>query len=328
MARHKLTVSFSIDVEEEGLFSGKYDCLKPTVSNISSIGRMKPLISRGVRPTLFCAWSVLKDRSSLQLLGELGENAELGAHLHHWNTPPLVPNIPASGIVTSVPASQVAPELIKSKIKTLQALAEENLGRPFTSFRMGRWDMHRQFLPLLPRRGIAVDASIRPLHFFSRKDKGPNHFRAPSDPYWIYNNRLLEVPLTVVPLVPGIRKLFSDRPWFRKISASARYWGAAPILPVQQPLWLLKFLTNLHVSTGGRVLSLTWHSSEMHPGGAPHMPDEASVRRFSEKMSRYLDWLESSFELRYANMSDLYNSGESYPVARSGLEGDWRHSDA
>lgn len=329
MPKQALTVVVSIDVEEEGLFSGHYACRNPPTSNVASLSRMAPFIARGVRPTMFCAWSVLSSRECLSHLGELGPGAELGAHLHHWNTPPLVPNIPESGFLDSVPACQVAPELIKSKLKTLQALARDNFGRTFTSFRMGRWDMHRQFLSLLPKRGIVVDASVRPYHSFCNKEAGPDHFSAPADPYWLYQNQLLEVPLTVVPLAPGIKLLTGANRWLRRLSASVRHWGAIALLPVQHPQWLLRLTASLHASRGGSVLSLTWHSSEMHPGGAPHMPDETAIVRFTTKMMRFFDWLESNFDITYMTMTELHNSCATFGKAAIGsVNEDWRPADA
>lgn len=61
----------------------------------------------------------------------------------------------------------------------------------------------------------------------------------------------------------------------------------------------------LFVARGGRVLSLTWHSSEMMPGGAPHMPDEAAVARLLTKIRSWLAWLRDRWTVRSLSMSEL-----------------------
>lgn len=324
MTKQPLAVAISIDVEEEGLFCGKYSCRPAATHNTAWLDNFAPILKRQIRPTLFCAYSALIDPEARKILRGMSDLVEIGAHLHHWNTPPLAQNIPASGMLEAVPARQVAPELMESKLKAVLALCEETANKPVTSFRMGRWDLHKFMWPILQKRGILVDASVRPLHSFGNKDRGPDHFAAPCDPYWITGGKLLEVPLTVAPILPFMASLPGKKAWARNLRASVRHWGALALLPVQQPLWLMRLVTNLHASRGGRVLSLTWHSSEMSPGGAPHMPDKMAITRFITKVRRYLDWLESSFAITYVAMSDLAGDAFNFPPGPAAGFGDWQ----
>jgi hypothetical protein len=63
------------------------------------------------------------------------------------------------------------------------------------------------------------------------------------------------------------------------------------LLPVYHPLWVMKAVTRRCLAQGSRVLSLTWHSSEMMPGATPHLPDAPAVERFLGKIRKYLRWL-------------------------------------
>lgn len=317
--RQRLAVSVNIDVEEEGLFSGRYKCANVPLNNVSHLKRLAPLIGRGAKPTLFCAWPVLTDAKSLKILEKLAPDVEIGVHLHHWNTPPIVQNIPASGELLSVPASQVPLQCLDSKIEHLFRAGRDFLGENPTSFRMGRWDLHREALPLLARRGVLVDASVRPLHSHFSRDVGPDHFSAPSDPYRISlpAGEILEVPLTVAPIFAPFAHIPAK---FGRFRASVKRWGALALLPVMHPLWLMRLVTNLHVNGGGKVLSLTWHSSEMMPGGAPHMRDKASVEHFIRRIDSYLDWLEQNFDVEYLFMSDLRRK-DAWPLLQG--SGDW-----
>ncbi len=335
-AKRPLTVVLSLDVEEEGLFGGRYACHAPGVRNTAALTRLAPLLERGVRPTLFCAHSVFADADSRRALARLRDvhGAEIGAHLHHWNTPPLTPEAAAApgGMLSRVPAAAVPDDCMAAKLATLFRAGADFQGAPLTSFRMGRWDLHAPLWPLLERLGVRCDASVRPLHCAPPASvcADPDHFAAPADPYWVGEGaaRLLEAPLTVTPLFTWLPRLTRALPGRAggALRASLRHWGALALLPVQHPLPLLRLTTLLHAARGGRVLSLTWHSSELFPGGAPHMPDEASVRRFMEKLLAYLDWLDATFAVRFLTLEELRRAaerGDFRPGIAAPGGGDW-----
>lgn len=316
----RLYVAISLDVEEEGLFGGRYQCFSPSVTNLACLASLAPLLHRGVKPTLFCAYPALTDPAGQDIIRELGESCEIGAHLHYWNTPPLPANSP--GILRAVPAGKLGEDEFLAKLRTVAKAVENLTGKPPRSFRMGRWDLHRFMLPLLARCGFICDASVRPLHWHMDNGRGPDHFLAPADPYWIGtpNGKLLEVPLTVLPLLNILKKIPP------RFLPCLQQWGALALLAVYHPLWLLRLVTLRHVAAGGRVLSLTWHSSEMMPGGTPHLPDEKSISRFRAKIARYLDWLEAKYDIAYVSMSDLAKI-EQFPL-RQAATGDWCTEDS
>lgn len=332
-----LTLLVSLDVEEEGLFGGRYACRAPSVRNTAALERLAPLLERGIRPTLFCAHSVLADADSRRHLARLRDRhgAEIAAHLHHWNTPPLAVGDrarqagPQAGhaaltpappeFVDSVPAAAVAPDLLAAKLDTLLAAGHDFQGAPLTSFRMGRWDLHAWHWPLLAARGVRCDASVRPLHCAATPAAGPDHFAAPADPFWVdcAGARILEAPLTVTPLFTALPGLLGRLPegMRRQARQGLRHWGALALLPIQHPLALMRLVTRLHVSRGGRVLSLTWHSSELFPGGAPHVPDEATARRLMDKIVAYVDWLCARFDVRFRTHAELRGAADAGAVA-------------
>lgn len=338
--REPLYLVVSLDVEEEGLFGGRYARRAPRVTNTAQLSRLAPLLERGVRPTLFCAHSVLTDPPSRAILARLRDmsGAEIGAHLHHWNTPPLRLGSHASALpdmADSVPAAAVPAALMAAKLGALFRAGEDFQGAPLTSFRMGRWDLHRAHWPLLARMGVLCDASVRPLHCAKTGADGvaagPDHFNAPADPYWVpvEGRHIFEVPLTVTPLLRPLPKMLEALPdgrdsWGRVARTSLQHWGALALLPVQHPLWAMRAVTRLFAGRGGRVLSLTWHSSEMLPGGTPHLPDAASVERLMTKIEAYLDWLYAHWEVRCLTMDGLRRElGSSAACPRPGALCDW-----
>lgn len=323
-----LFVAISLDVEEEGLFGGRYACRRPSVRNTAFLHRLRSLTTRGVRPTLFCAHSVLADEASREHIAAMQEaGAEIGAHLHHWNTPPLAADTPDS--LPRVPAAGLSPALLAQKLQTVLTAARSLATAPVVSFRMGRWDAHPQLWPLLTQAGIQVDASVRPLHGKRCAADGlalcPDHFNAPAVPYTIATpcGPLLEVPLSVAPLLPGLPALIRALPagLRRRVQARFHNWGALALLPVEYPLPLMRLVTQALSFHGIRLLSLTWHSSEMMPGGAPHIPDEAAAARLLGKISRWLDWLESHYDVTYLFMRDV--AAHCPPHSSPPLTGDW-----
>ncbi len=167
-----------------------------------------------------------------------------------------------------------------------------------SSFRMGRFDWWPFILDLLPAAELRFDSSMVPLaHYIGRVDQ----FGTPPDPFRLIAGQpsqpLLEVPLTMVPVIPGLARLayrFAKTlapPWGEKLLASFRSYGAAGIHPVWFPLPSMCLAARLHRHRGGRVLNMFLHSSELHPGATPQYQTEAAVRRLTEKIRTFLKWL-------------------------------------
>lgn len=303
MIKHEVYLVLSIDVEEEGLFRGKYACRNAQHTNVACLNRLAPFWERGARPTFFCTHGVYTTPDALKALEVLAEKYffEPACHLHFWNTPPIPVNSP--DVLNSVPTSEQELTLLTAKLGSLAKAAADFCGCVPGSFRMGRWDLHAPHWELIREAGFSRDSSVRPLHVFASPAKGPNHYLAPCHPYWIETRAgsIFEVPATVVPLQARLPNLMRQQLWAR----SFRHWGALALLPVEYPLWLLKRTTLLHLRHGGKVLSLTWHSSEMMPGGTPRFPDEAGVTRFLNKMLAYFDWLPTVCQLKFLSMQEL-----------------------
>ena len=132
-----LRVVVSLDVEEEGLFSGHYATSGCGVSNVSLLPRLAPL-SRdlGFPLTLFCAHTVFADAGACRVLEQMRDHygAEIGAHLHHWSTPPASPlDPPHEGQPTRT--DKLPRDLLRQRLATLLDAGREFQGAPLTSFR-------------------------------------------------------------------------------------------------------------------------------------------------------------------------------------------------
>lgn len=330
MGRPLLWLAASLDVEEEGLFGGKYVCRAPSLRNTAFLSRLAPLLERGLRPTLFCTHCALTDAPTQAMLARLRDRhgAEIAAHLHFWNTPPLADG---PDVLSRVPAAALGQGAFRAKLRQLLDAGAAFQGEALRSFRMGRWDLHRHHWPVLAEQGITCDASVRPLHGPAADARGlrlrPDHFSAPPTPYLVRTacGDILEVPLSVTPLLRRLPALLGRLPSALRQPAVGSFsrWGALALLPVEHPLRVMQYMTRRFVAAGGRILSLTWHSSEMMPGGAPHMPDEGHVTRFLEKIKKYIEWLPTIGDLRSVTMQEIRRELTVCPAPLPPATADW-----
>jgi hypothetical protein len=265
-----------------------------------------------IRPTLLVTYQVGRHPSNQRWIADLCRrwNGEIGAHLHPWNTPPL--NRGGSNEPTS--SEELPADLLAAKLGTLLHVIGTTGVSP-QSFRMGRFNMGPRMWSLLESSPVRVDSSIAPMR---RSPGGPDHLSAPADPFFPCpadlcrpgDSSILEVPITIVPVIPGLGNLLErllyagvlPHPW---IEWFAMKLGSIPAQPAWTGLRRLKAAAWLHATRGGRVMTLFFHSSELMPGGSPLHPTEAHVERFLAKTGRFLRWLRKEFHAEPVTLSAL-----------------------
>ena len=308
----------TIDVEEEGLFRGKYEFGNTSVNNISELRRLDSIfLEWEIRPTLLVTYPVVTNESAINIVLELQERwkAEIGAHLHPWNTPPLQ-TLPYP---EPVPSEFISRELLKAKLETLMECLSQRGIEPM-SFRMGRFNMGPRMFSVLQETGIEVDSSIAPMQ---RYYGGPDHLTAPTDPYFPDpvdplrpgSSKILEVPLTTVPLTRNLGRYLQaldesiiPRPW---ISWFAMYLGTLSVQPLGTGLRRMKAAALAHSARSGRVLTLYFHSSELIAGGSPELPTSKHVNRFLNQLRAFIAWLCSHMNAEPTTLSELSDSYRS-----------------
>lgn len=323
-----LRVVVSLDVEEEGLFSGRYAATGCTTRNVALLPRLAPLTRElGFPLTLLCTHAVFTNPDARVTLARMRDSlgVEIGAHLHHWSTPP-----PGSESSPPVPTDQLDADLLRARLRALLRAGRDFQGEPLRSFRMGRWDLKASLRPVLAEEGIEVDSSVCPLRVFAN---GPDHFLAPSDPYWTENtgeHKLLEVPLTQIALFPPAARVFyavtraSSASRLRRLTDSFHFWGALSANPIWHSSTVMNLATRLHVERGGKVLCLFWHSSEMLPGASPRIRTQKDADTLFTRIYNYLRRLKDEFSVRPVTLSSLFTDpvAQSFAVRGNGT-GDW-----
>ena len=326
---HDLYVIVSLDVEEEGLFSGNYAARGCGVRNVALLPRLAPLThDLGFPLTLFCAHTVFSSPEARPHLAWMRDHcrAEIAAHLHHWSTPPLTDGEDSDDSSQKdgppVRTDKMPRQLLRRRLRTLLDAGRDFQGAPLTSFRMGRWDLKASVRPLLAEEGITFDSSVCPLRVFSG---GPDHFLAPTEPYWPEDcPGLLESPVTQVALLPPLARLWYGLTRRKALVDSFHFWGALSPNPVWHSPAVMRAATRLLVRRGGRVLSLFWHSSEMLPGGSPNIPDQAAADALYQKTFNYLQWLRENYNVMGLTAAQLREMAPSLHFGqRPAGKGDW-----
>ena len=312
-----MKLAVTIDVEEEGLFRGRYETGDAPVENVSRLRLLHPLFDElSIRPTLLVSYQVARREGVRDLILESSEKwkGEIGAHLHYWNTPPIEP-LPHAH---PVPSEWMPRELLTVKLDTLLDSIQPLNAHPRT-FRMGRFSMGPKLFSLLAGKGFSVDSSVAPGREWYG---GPSHLSAPADPYYpdpadICSpgcSGVLEAPVTIVPFPVQVGRILQAFGRARgrgrdKMLRALQHLLFLPAVPAWTGLRRLKAAATLHRWRGGKAITLLLHSSELMPGGYPRHRTEADVRAFLTKLERFLRWL---IENRGAESVTLSELRESY----------------
>lgn len=322
-----LYLVITIDVEEEGLFSGSYPQSGAGVANVAELKRLEFIPQEfGFPLTLLVTYPVAQNPAAREVLvsWQREYGAEIGVHLHPWNTPPFR-DLPHP---EPIPTAKLPPALLEAKLGSLVHCLTETFAQPPCSFRMGRFDWSTHLLEILPRFGLKVDSSMVPLSF---KGDGPQNFLAPADPFWLDFRaapglRLLEVPVTMVPVWAWSAKalhhlagLFPGKGGEALLSRF-RFVGAAGIHPAWFPRFSMYLAVRLHQRRGGRVLTLFLHSSELLPGGSPDFPNAAAVERLVAKLRDFLTWLVKRSPVTGVTLSGLHDLLEANSLGGPALK--------
>ena len=280
-----------------------------TTENARFVPRFHELcVSKGLKVTYLMTLEMAEDkflRSYLAPRTQRGE-CEVGAHLHPWNTPPLVTQTEDDLKHHPYPFEYPA-DIQRQKLETLVTAIERCYGARPTSYKAGRWGLDGVHAALLDQLGFLVDTSVCPGVNWGpskgdpRGTGGPNFNAAPTLPYRLSSEDvcrpgslgLLEIPPTIVfysPIgryVPGVRALYKRfrrvRRAFDRYHVGSLWLRPYPFMTVAR----LKRVAELALRAGSPVLNLTLHSSELMPGGSPYNKTPASIDNLFARLEEY-----------------------------------------
>jgi peptidoglycan/xylan/chitin deacetylase (PgdA/CDA1 family) len=310
----------SIDTEEDNWTLARAGI---TVENIRELPRLDRFFERlGVRATYFTTFQVALQPWAAGILSEFraGRRAEVAAHLHPWNTPPLEERFePRNSMTNNLP-----PALQRAKIARLtEALTQACGARPM-AFRAGRWGFGRDTAAAVLACGYSIDSSVTPFMSWQEPDNGPTHVGAPLEPYSLDRRGDPRTPVPRGPLLEvPVSWAYSRRPWGP--------WGRLHRLlerPALRPLRLVGIASRLNVirrialspelasvadmvtlsrrvlEHGIRHLHMFWHTPSLRPGLSPFVTTSADVEHLYAAVEEYLERLSGFATVRFATISE------------------------
>lgn len=284
----------SIDTEGDDIWSRPREV---TTRNARTLPRFQALCERfGFRPTYLVNYEMARDEA----LRDFGRDclardvAEIGMHLHAWDTPPIKP-LGARDWYDQPYAIEYPPALIARKAEVMTRLLADTFGRPPTSHRAGRWGFDGSYARTLAGLGYEVDCSVTPGVTWRHHPGdpngrgGPDYTGFPSEAYRLDLDDiarpgvsgLLEVPMTILPRPRPLHRELARRMLGRK--GPRLGW----LRPEGGNLAEMLAIVDEAAGAGRAYIQFTLHSSEFMPGGSPTFRTDESI----EALYRDLDIL-------------------------------------
>lgn len=313
-----------VDTEEEFDWDAPFSREATATRSIPAQARAHEIYDRlGVVPTYVVDYPVATDPAASAFLRQLMEDgqAEIGAHLHPWVTPPHVEEVSARNSYHC----NLPPELERAKIETITTAIETGIGRRPTIFKAGRYGFGENTRQVLVDLGYQVDCSLVP-YTDLRPKGGPDFRRRLCDPHWLDAAAgLLEVPLTVgffgklARLGPRGAGLFDNASAARLhlpgALAKSGLVSRSRLSPEGTPAAEQCRLLDAMIAQGHRTFSLTYHSPSLEPGHTPYVRDEAELRVFLQSIETVLRYFRDRIGGRFTTLSEVRSDWDCRRVA-------------
>jgi hypothetical protein len=309
----------SVDTEEDNWVPARAGI---TVRNALELPRMHERMTRlGLRLTYFCAHSIAEDPSAADVVRDLrAAGAEIGGHLHPWNTPPLgEAATPRNSMLKNL-----SPETQRLKIAQVTSALIEQCGCRPESFRAGRFALGTETVRALVQNGYLVDSSVMPWIDWSPIDEGADFFGAPQHVYRLGEDQpvttaapagtLIEVPLsTGFNRWPFARAAVTHRRLGRGIASRLRLAGIAHrthalrrimLSPEGTTLDDMLRLARVLIRHGIAHLQIMWHSPTLVAGLTPFARSEAEVETLYRKVDEFVEQLSTMATIRFATVGE------------------------
>jgi hypothetical protein len=305
-------VKFILTVDTEADNQWKHG-IPLSTENIRYVPRLQELCDRyHVVPTYLVTSEVCEDAFAQETLREYARkgDAEVGAHLHSWTTPPFDDAVGLRFNDRYHPfATELSDSLLRSKISNLTRQIENSFGLRPTSFRSGRYGFDGRVARVLIEHGYLVDSSVTPLVDWSDTPGMPGGTGGMSfsdariEPHAINSDgkTLWEMPITILPTRFPLTK--SDQ----LTRLYLRFYHSMPSTVMRklylgnQPLWfrpykyttLADFVRLLRIADRKRLgfIVMMFHSSELMAGGSPYWKDESDLDKLYDLLEKLFEEL-------------------------------------
>ena len=300
----------TIDTEGDDLWSRPRDI---RTENARHLPRFQTLCERyALKPTYLTNYEMAIDRAYIEFARDANKRntAEIGMHLHAWNSPPIEP-LTSDDFHHQPYLCEYPERIIREKVHVMTQLLGETFGAPL-SHRAGRWAMSPTYAKVLVDEGYLVDCSVTPGVSWLTEPGDPtgsggtDYTSYPDCAYFVDlddlrrpgTSSLLEVPMTT--RARRRHALLAYLPAALKQSHAVRK-GLDKVAPVR---WLrprgynrrdLLRLVDEAVDEGRDYVEFMLHSSELMPGGSPTFRSKREIDALYDDMEALFSSLRGRF---------------------------------
>lgn len=304
-----------VDTEEEFDWTQPFDRANTGTLSIPAQAHAQEIFARfGVVPTYVIDFPIAmsgEGASYLRSLREAGQ-AEIGAHLHAWVTPPHDERVTTHNSYQC----NLSPELEREKLRILTDAVATAVGASPTSFKAGRHGFGPATARHLVELGYTVDCSLLPHHDL-RADGGPDFTGVDDRPHWRRDDpNILEIPVTTgfFGSAPGLARVMPrlfDSPAAIKLRLPgmlARSGLVARSRLSPEGIGALEQcrLLDRLIAAGRRTFSLVYHSPSLAPGYTPYVRTDADLKRFLDRIEIVLTHFRDLHGGRFTTLSRVH----------------------
>lgn len=243
--------------------------------------------------------------------------AEIGTHLHAWNSPPLH-SLTNNDAQYKTYLIEYPDNVMREKFLYLHNFLQDTFGVPMRSHRAGRWAFDKRYASLLADLSYQVDCSVTPFVNWQPTLGAPNgnggtdYREFPCHAYFMDLEHIERSGSSSLLQVPMSTRL-KHAPWVNSIKQSIdRLRGKSPRPPSIQ--WLRSKRDNLEQmqqtatkcleGQGSDYIEFMLHSSEFMPGGSPTFDTEAQIETLYQNLEQLFVWI--SERCQGATLSEFY----------------------
>ena len=302
MTRQGKFFLITVDTEGDNLWS------RPrviTTRNARFIPRFQELCEKfSLRPCYLTNYEMAAD----PFFQEFGRDvlkrrtAEIGMHLHAWNSPPEVP-LTEDDYHYQPYLIEYSESVMWGKIDYLTSMLEDLFQTEITSHRAGRWGFNDIYAKLLLKRGYRVDCSVTPYVSWKAHLGDPNgtggsdytnfrdmpYFLDPEDIRLSGSSGLLELPVTVYPgnqnLLHSVTKHLNPANPIKRI-VNLAFPPCRILAPRRFRLSELHRIVEWSAGDSRPCVHFMTHSSELMPGGGPAFRTAGDIDRVYANLER------------------------------------------
>ena len=312
----------TIDTEGDNLWAKPREV---TTRNAAFLPRFQELCERyRLKPTYLTDFDMVGSAEYREFANAAatGGAAEIGMHLHAWNSPPLFP-LTDDDLRWQPYLIEYPHDIIRSKIRHMTGLLEDAFQRKMLSHRAGRWSFDAKYAQILAAEGYTSDCSVTPLVSWQEstgdpKGSGGTNFSSfRSDAYFLDltnislagESTLLEIPMTIMCLQPAAVRYAAGRWGERTLGRRALqhfFPQAAWLRPRGDNRNEMLRILQAALREGRPYVEFMLHSSEFMPGGSPIFPTAASIEQLYDDLEALFSAAAQHFQ--GATLSEFRNT--------------------